>query len=162
LGFLVKVRWLFICRSGRHFSESNNRINKFTNLELPFYRQRKITTMADKKKLLYVDDEVANLNVFRIAFKRRYDITTAGSAEEGLEILATDKFDVLVADHRMPGMTGVEMMSQVSEKYPTMTRILISEYVNDEIIRRAITSYDLDGSIGKPWDADKLIAMIEK
>lgn len=118
--------------------------------------------MADKKTLLYVDDEVANLNVFRIAFKRRYNIITAGSAEEGLEILSSEPVDILVADHRMPGMTGVQMMEEVVEKYPDITRIIISEYVNDEIIRHAIKSFDLDGSIGKPWDADKLIAMIEK
>ncbi|WP_109831097.1 response regulator [Reichenbachiella versicolor] len=118
--------------------------------------------MADKKTLLYVDDEVANLNVFRIAFKRRYKVITAGSAEEGLEILANEPVDILVADHRMPGMTGVQMMEHVVEKYPHLVRIIISEYVNDEIIRHAIKSYNLDGSIGKPWDAEKLIALIEK
>lgn len=118
--------------------------------------------MADKKKILYVDDEVANLNVFRIAFKRRYQIVTAESAEAGLELLKEDKFDVIVCDHRMPGMSGVEMLAQVSELYPEMIRIIISEYVNDEIIRSAIKIQDLDGSIGKPWDAEKLIAMIEK
>lgn len=118
--------------------------------------------MADKKKILYVDDEEANLNVFRIAFRRKYDITTATSAEKGLELLEESQFDVLIADHRMPGMTGVELLSIVSEKYPEMTRIIISEYVNDEVIRHAIKAQGLDGSIGKPWDADKLIAMIEK
>ena len=118
--------------------------------------------MADKRTLLYVDDEVANLNVFRIAFKRKYNVITADSAEEGLEILASQPVDILVADHRMPGMTGVEMMSQVAQSHPDLVRIIISEYVNDEIIRHAIKSYDLDGSIGKPWDAEKLIAMIEK
>ncbi|MBU2914042.1 MULTISPECIES: response regulator [Reichenbachiella] len=118
--------------------------------------------MAEKKKLLYVDDEVANLNVFRIAFKRRYQVTTAGSAEEGMELLENEKYDVIVCDHRMPGMTGVEMLQIVSDKFPDMIKIIISEYVNDEIIRHAIKSYDLDGSMGKPWDAEELIAMIEK
>ncbi|PIB34556.1 hypothetical protein BFP72_03590 [Reichenbachiella sp. 5M10] len=117
--------------------------------------------MADKKKLLYVDDEVANLNVFRIAFKRRYDVTTAGSAEEGMELLESEKFDIVVCDHRMPGMTGVEMLAVVSEKFPDMIRIIISEYINDEIIRHAIKSYNLDGSMGKPWDATELISIIE-
>jgi len=118
--------------------------------------------MADKIKILYVDDEEANLNVFRIAFKRKYDITTAESAEAGMDILAKEKFKVIIADHRMPGMSGVEMLAQVSEKYPGMTRIIISEYVNDEIIRSAITSLGLDGSVGKPWDGAKLIELIEK
>lgn len=119
--------------------------------------------MADKIKILYVDDEEANLNVFRIAFKRKYDITTAGNAEEGLAILEKNQdFKVIIADHRMPGMSGIEMLTQVSEKYPDMTRIVISEYVNDEIIRNAIKSLNLDGSVGKPWDGEKLIELIEK
>ena len=119
--------------------------------------------MADKIKVLYVDDEEANLNVFRIAFKRKYDITTAESAEAGLAILEKNSdFNVIIADHRMPGMSGIEMLAQVSEKYPGMTRIVISEYVNDEIIRNAIDSLNLDGSVGKPWDGEKLIELIEK
>lgn len=118
--------------------------------------------MAEKKKLLYVDDEVANLNVFRIAFKRRYQVTTAGSAEEGLDLLSNEAFDIIVCDHRMPGMTGVQMLEIVKEKYPEMVTIVISEYVNDEIIRESINKYNLDGSMGKPWDAEELISIIEK
>ena len=118
--------------------------------------------MAEKIKLLYVDDEVANLNVFRIAFKRRYIVTTAENAEEGLKILEEEKFDVIISDHRMPGMTGVELLEKVGIDYPDMTRIIISEYVNDEIIRSAIQAFGFDGSVGKPWEADKLTALIEK
>lgn len=119
--------------------------------------------MADKIKLLYVDDEEANLNVFRIAFKRRYNVITANDAEEGLKLLDEHgDFKVVVADHRMPGMTGVEMLAQVTEKYPDMIRIIISEYVNDEIIRNSMKDYGFDGRVGKPWDADELRAIIEK
>ncbi|MEO9965531.1 MAG: response regulator [Reichenbachiella sp.] len=117
--------------------------------------------MADKIKLLYVDDEAANLNVFRIAFKRRYDVTTVESALEGLKLMEKDKFDVIISDHRMPEMTGVELLEKVGQLYPDMTRIIISEYVNDEIIRNAIKNFGFNGSVGKPWDADQLTALIE-
>jgi DNA-binding NtrC family response regulator len=123
-------------------------------------RKRKI--MADKLKLLYVDDEEANLNVFRIAFKRRYLVTTADCAEEGLKVLENEKFDVIISDHRMPGMSGVELLEKVGIDYPHMTRIIISEYVNDEVIRSAIKNFGFDGSVGKPWEAEKLTAMIKK
>ena len=118
--------------------------------------------MADKLKLLYVDDEEANLNVFRIAFKRRYLVTTADCAEEGLKVLENEKFDVIISDHRMPGMSGVELLEKVGIDYPHMTRIIISEYVNDEVIRSAIKNFGFDGSVGKPWEAEKLTAMIKK
>ncbi|UXX79678.1 response regulator [Reichenbachiella carrageenanivorans] len=118
--------------------------------------------MADKIKLLYVDDEAANLNVFRIAFKRKYDVTTVESANEGLKLMEEGKYDVIISDHRMPEMTGVELLEKVGNMYPDMIRIIISEYVNDEIIRNAIKNFGFDGSVGKPWDADQLIALIEK
>lgn len=117
--------------------------------------------MADKIKLLYVDDEAANLNVFRIAFKRMYNVTTCESAAEGLKLMEEDKFDVIISDHRMPEMTGVELLEKVGELYPDMVRIIISEYVNDEIIRNAIKKFGFTGSVGKPWDADELVALIE-
>lgn len=117
--------------------------------------------MAEKLKLLYVDDEVANLNVFRIAFKRKYIVTTAESAEEGLELLKNEEFQVVISDHRMPGMSGVDMLEQVGILYPDITRIIISEYVNDEIIRKAINNFGFDGSVGKPWDAEQLHALIQ-
>lgn len=117
--------------------------------------------MADKIKLLYVDDEAANLNVFRIAFKRRYDVTTCESAVEGLKLMEKEKYDVIISDHRMPEMTGVELLEQVGNLYPDMIRIIISEYVNDEIIRNAIKNFGFTGSVGKPWDADELVALIE-
>lgn len=117
--------------------------------------------MPDKIKLLYVDDEAANLNVFRIAFKRRYDVTTCESAAEGLKLMEENKYDVIISDHRMPEMTGVELLEKVGEMYPDIIRIIISEYVNDEIIRNAIKNFGFKGSVGKPWDADELIALIE-
>jgi YesN/AraC family two-component response regulator len=61
----------------------------------------------------------------------------------------------------MPGMTGVELLEKVGVDFPHMTRIIISEYVNDEIIRNAIKQFGFDGSVGKPWEADKLTEMIK-
>lgn len=112
--------------------------------------------------VLYVDDEEPNINVFRIAFKRRYTIFTAQSGEEALEIMKDNDIHVIVADHRMPGMTGIELLSQVGDLYPKVYRIVISEYVNDAIIREAMKAYDFTGSMGKPWNGDELKVMIDK
>lgn len=112
--------------------------------------------------VLYVDDEEPNINVFRIAFKRRYKIFTAQSGEAALEVMASNDIHVVIADHRMPGMTGIELLSQIGDLYPKVYRIVISEYVNDAIIREAMKAYDFTGSMGKPWNGDELKVMIDK
>ncbi len=110
--------------------------------------------------VLYVDDQKENLTVFRISFKRMYKIFLANDAEEALEVLKDNKIDVVLSDHRMPGMTGIELLSEVGDKYPNTKRIIISEYVNDEIIRNAMKAYNFTGSMGKPWDSEDLKALI--
>ena len=110
--------------------------------------------------VLYVDDQKENLTVFRISFKRQYKIFLANDAEEALVILKDNDINVLIADHRMPGMTGIELLAQVGETSPDIKRIIISEYVNDEIIRNSMKAFKFDGSMGKPWNSEELKAMI--
>ncbi len=63
--------------------------------------------------ILYVDDEVNNLNSFRAALRRNYNVFTAQSGEEGLEIFSHNDIQVIVTDQRMPGMTGVQFLQQL-------------------------------------------------
>ena len=58
--------------------------------------------------ILYVDDEKDNLTVFNAAFRRDYKIYLAGSGAEGLKIMEEHEVHLVIADQRMPGMTGTE------------------------------------------------------
>jgi len=113
-------------------------------------------------KVLYVDDQKENLTVFRITFKKEYKVFVANNVEEAFEILNNNDINVVLADHRMPDMTGIEFLAQVGDKFPLIYRIVISEYVNDEIIRNAMKAYDFTGCMGKPWDNEELKALIDK
>ena len=113
-------------------------------------------------QVLYVDDQKENLNIFRIAFKRKYKVFVTESTDEALQILGNNSIDVIIADHRMPKVTGIDLLAQVGEDYPDIKRIIISEYVNDAAIRDAMKMYDFDGAMGKPWDGEELKRMIEK
>ena len=65
--------------------------------------------------VLYVDDEPANLTAFRYAFEDQFQVLTAPDAFEGLKVLAKDHVAVLLADQRMPGMTGSELCAKTRE-----------------------------------------------
>jgi len=122
----------------------------------------------EKPSILYVDDEMTNLELFKSIFYRIYDVYTALSAKEGLEILKLKKITVIITDEKMPFMTGVEFLKVVHELYPEIPphRLLTSGYSKPESIDKAFSSYKLNQFIPKPWninDLKKIIAdVIEK
>ena len=61
--------------------------------------------------ILYVDDEPENLRIFELTFQSEFEILTAADASAGLEVLNQRPVALVLSDHRMPGMTGVEFLS---------------------------------------------------
>lgn len=116
------------------------------------------------KTILYVDDEEINLRLFKATFRRDYNILTATSAKEGLEILAKNTVDLVITDQRMPEVTGVEFLSKVQTMYPNIPpgRLIISGYSDPEDIELAYKEYQLFRFISKPWKEDELHEIILK
>ena len=79
-------------------------------------------------KLLVVDDDNCSSGIFKayLDFKEDWKITTAESPKKAFEIMQESKFDVVVADLKMPEMNGMVFLSEVSSKHPEMIRILFS------------------------------------
>ena len=71
--------------------------------------------MREKIRILYVDDEVRNVTSFKRSFRRVYDIDTATSAREGIELLKTNTYEIILTDQRMPEMTGVEFLTEICD-----------------------------------------------
>ncbi len=69
-------------------------------------------------RILYLDDEEHNLTAFKAAFRREYEVYTATTASEGHLILNEFDIQVVIADQRMPGTTGVEFLNQLSRITP--------------------------------------------
>ena len=71
-----------------------------------------------KITILYVDDEENNLFSFKAVFRIKYNVLTALSGDEALEILSKKQVHVIITDQRMPEMTGVEFLEKVLENTP--------------------------------------------
>ncbi|MCS6796665.1 MAG: response regulator, partial [Raineya sp.] len=67
---------------------------------------------SEKPSVLYIDDEQSNLDIFRISFKKDYNIFTAYEPEQAFEILRTQNIDIIIADQQMPGMTGTQFLEK--------------------------------------------------
>jgi thioredoxin reductase (NADPH) len=111
--------------------------------------------------ILVVDDEPAVLAAvardLRRGFGERYRIVRAGSGEEALETLRElvrrgEQVALLVADQRMPGLSGTEYLVRAREIAPTAKRVLLTAYADTEAAIQAINEVSLDYYLLKPWD----------
>lgn len=115
------------------------------------------------RTLLLVDDEENIIAALRRLLRRSgYRVLTAGSAQEGLAVLARDKVDVIISDQRMPGMTGVEFLRRVKVIHPDTVRIVLSGYTELQSITQAINEGAIYKFLTKPWDEPLLLANIDE
>ncbi len=108
------------------------------------------------KNVLYVDDEANNLEAFKAAFRRDFDVFLASSADEARQILSDNEIAVLVTDQRMPTETGTQLLKKAVEAYPDQMRILVTAYTDMEAVVSAINEGYIFKYHKKPWDEDAL------
>lgn len=119
--------------------------------------------MAEKKiQLLYVDDEANNLISFKAAFRTLYQIYTAQSGPEGMEILEKKEVSIIISDQRMPQMTGVEFLEKVIEKFPDPVRILLTGFTDMTAVVDAINKGKIFHYLTKPWKEEEVINTIDR
>jgi len=116
--------------------------------------------LKDVFNVLYVDDEENNLNSFRAALRRNYNIYTALSGEEGMDILSKNDIHVVVTDQRMPNMTGVQFLQHIPPEKDNI-RIILTGFSDIESIIEAINTGMVYRYITKPWDKDELKITID-
>ena len=112
------------------------------------------------RSILYVDDELDNLLVFEAAFEDDFHIRTANSGKEALEILDTESIPVIVADQRMPGMSGAQLFAAIRQRCPETKRILLTGYTDPDDMAAAINDGQIFHFIKKPWDRNFLFSIL--
>lgn len=113
-------------------------------------------TAAKQHTVLYVDDETSNLRVFRLGFKRHYNVITAESGPEAMAILEKENIDLIITDQKMPEMTGTELLERTMESNPDMIRIILTGFSDIELIVRAVNKCGIFKYITKPYDQGEL------
>jgi CheY-like chemotaxis protein len=109
------------------------------------------------KTLLVVDDETNIVAaVVRLLRREGYRILTANSAAQAFDLLAQNAVQVVLSDHRMPGMTGAEFLGAVKGLYPDTVRILFSGYVEIEALTDAVNRGAVYRFLLKPWNDEVL------
>lgn len=108
--------------------------------------------------VLYVDDEPINLELFKIVFRKHFNVLVADSGFEGLKILETNSdIDVVISDMKMPLMSGLEFIKTAHQINSTILFYLLSGYTITEEIEQAINKGLVKGYIQKPFEKSSII-----
>ncbi len=118
--------------------------------------------MKNKIKLLYVDDEEMNLELFTIHFEECFDVVTAESGEEGMETLSNHPdVKLVISDMKMPGMSGLEFITKATKIKKNIPYFIFSGYDLSDDILEAINKGLLTGYFQKPLNQVEMISKIK-
>ncbi|EEI90157.1 response regulator receiver domain protein [Sphingobacterium spiritivorum ATCC 33300] len=113
--------------------------------------------MENKKiAVLYVDDEENNLLSFKATFRLKYEVHTAISGADAIEIVKKNPVNVIITDQRMPEMTGVEFLEEIIKLDPHPMRILLTGYTDMAAVIDAVNKGKIFHYLNKPWSEEEL------
>lgn len=112
--------------------------------------------MQTKARLLLVDDEEHIVNLLQRMFHLTHEVFTATSGSEALKIIAAHAIQVIVSDQRMPGMSGMELLSTVRQRSPATLGILLADYSDLAAIVGSANDAGIFRFLNKPWNIEEL------
>jgi ActR/RegA family two-component response regulator len=114
--------------------------------------------------ILYVDDDEQINKYFRLLFARDYQVLTAASAKEALNIIEREdrRVAMIISDQRMPERTGVELLEEVKERYPRIIRLITTAYSDMSTAIAAVNRGSIYAYISKPWNTEELKLIIRR
>ncbi len=124
-------------------------------------RESRPTEPPPEATLLVVDDdEHVRRALKRVLRRSRCRVLEAPEAQSALEVLAREPVQVVVSDYRMPGMTGVELLRVVKERWPRVQRVLLTGQADSTAIQEAVNQSEIFRFIWKPWEEPHLLITI--
>ena len=110
-----------------------------------------------QQRVLFVDDESNILKAIqRLLRSEPIEVLTAQRPEEALALLDRTDVQLVVSDHRMPGMSGADLLSVVRERHPEIVRVMMTGYTHMDVAVEAINRGEIYRLITKPWNDDEL------
>ncbi|RMI03733.1 MAG: sigma-54-dependent Fis family transcriptional regulator [Calditrichaeota bacterium] len=116
----------------------------------------------ERPRVLAVDDEQASLNAIYRTLRRDFEVIQSLTGPAALEVLKHQEVAVILADQRMPEMTGVELFEKAREIQPEAMRILITGYTDIEATIQAINQGQVFYYIHKPWEPEELRMIVHR
>ena len=107
--------------------------------------------------VLVVDDELRSAQSIARTLEDDFNVLTAPGAREALDILENEWVQLVFCDQRMPEISGVELLTQMRERWPEIIRVIITGYTDASDIIRAVNDAGIYQYVGKPWQPEDLL-----
>ncbi len=111
--------------------------------------------------LILDDDDIVLLAIKETLEREKYQVSAFNQPKEAIEALDTHTFAVIISDHRMPEMTGLEFLDRCKEKQPIASRILITGVLTLNTVVEAVNRGEIFRFVAKPWIREELLATVE-
>ncbi len=111
------------------------------------------------EKILYVDDEDLNLQLFKLNFRKDYDVITMASPNDSLIAIENRDIKVVITDFKMPNINGMQLIEMIKTVRPDVVCILLSGFMESEVVtdKSKVFSY-----IMKPYKKDDVLKTLER
>lgn len=118
--------------------------------------------MSENYNILWADDEIDLLKPHLMFLRNRgYTVTTANNGRDAIELVESRPFDLIVLDENMPGLTGLETLSLIKQKFPLLPVIMITKSEEENIMDQAVGNKIADYLI-KPVNPNQILIAIKK
>ncbi|WDD96941.1 diguanylate cyclase [Thalassomonas actiniarum] len=137
---------------------------------MPIFDMKNIPSKSsrppEKPLIMLVDDEAENLNVMRQLLAADFQVITALSGYEAIQIINNmgdaGKIQLIISDQRMPKMSGVEFLKLVADKIPDTIRIILSAYSDTQVVIDSINKAEIYKFMTKPFDPGELSLTVKR
>jgi DNA-binding NtrC family response regulator len=116
--------------------------------------------LSGKPRVLFLDDDEANLVAFSANFRSQFEIYTTVSAFDAYNLIEDKRIQVVLADHRMPSISGVDFLETVARDYPEVQRILVTGHCDMNLLLEAINKGKVGGVLSKPFNPVEMTDVI--
>ncbi len=113
-------------------------------------------------KILWIDDEIELLNsYFYLLRERNYEVDTATNGPDGLRLVKSKNYDLVFVDQMMPGMEGIEVVSEIKNFDPSILVVMVTKMSEEELMEEAYAKL-VDDFIVKPFSPAQIISLLKR
>jgi two-component system, response regulator, stage 0 sporulation protein F len=113
--------------------------------------------MNNKQKIVYVDDEDMNRQLFRLLFDKKYEVITAESGVIALTLLERHQdTTAVISDMKMPNMSGIEFIQKAKIRFPYIKFFILTGYDDTTEIQEALNTNLILNKFGKPFNFNEI------